>query len=85
MVTVRLDTIAEATLKRLARQRGQTKSEIVRDAIAHLADEGTAHSAPDRLRPHIGVVDSGDLNLSRNTGQRFLEILKEKCLAGGPR
>lgn len=35
-------------------------------------------SAYDRLRPFAGVVDSGGLQLSTQTGRNFLEGLLEK-------
>lgn len=86
MASVRLDVSSEATLKRLAARRGQTKSEVIRDAIAHLADEeGEQVSAYQRLRPFIGVIDYGARQLSTNTGQRLRELLEEKSRARRPR
>lgn len=78
MMTVRLSAELETTLERLAKQRGQTKSEVVRDAIEHLAqqvgtDEGTAL---DHLRPFIGIADSGGQQLSKQTGTKFRELLE---------
>jgi len=79
MATVRLDVPTEAALKRLAARRGQTKSEVIRDAITRLAEEeGEPLSAYYRLEPFIGVFDSGGQQLSTETGQRFREILEEK-------
>lgn len=79
MATVRLDVTTEATLKRLSAERGQTQSEVLRDAIARLADEEEEQpSAYQRLQPFIGIADSGGQQLSQNTGQRFREILEKK-------
>lgn len=79
MATVRLDVPTEATLKRLATRRGQTKSEVIRDAIAHLAEaEGEQISAYDRLQSYIGIVDSGGQQLSTETGKRLRKILEER-------
>jgi len=79
MATVRLDVATEATLRRLSSQRGQTQSEVIRDAIARLADEeGEQPSAYQRLPPFLGIADSGGQQLSENTGQRFREILEKK-------
>jgi len=65
MATVRLDAATEATLKRLAARRGQSRSEVIRDAIAKLAEEETPRpSALHRLRPFVGIVDSGGKQLS---------------------
>ncbi len=83
MTTVRLDTPTEAILKRLASRRGQTKSDVIRDAIARLAAEDEELSAYDRLRPFIGVVDTGGSQLSRDTGRRLKELLAEKQRARG--
>ena len=72
MATVRLDVRTEAALKRLSVRRGQTKSEVLRDAIARLEEESEEgdQSAYQRLRPYIGIVDSGGQQLSEKTGQR---------------
>jgi hypothetical protein len=79
MATVRLDTSTEATLKRLATRRGQTQSEVIRDAIARLADEESEQpSAYQRLQGFIGIFDSGGQQLSENTGKRLRELLEQK-------
>jgi len=78
MATVRLDTPTETTLKRLAERRGQTKSDVIRDAIARLAEDEREASAYDRLRPFIGVADSGGQQLSQDTGRKFREALEDK-------
>lgn len=79
MATVRLDVTTEATLKRLSARRGQTRSEVIRDAIARLADEeGEQLSAYQRLQPFVGIADSGGKQLSQGTGKRLRELLEEK-------
>ncbi len=79
MATVRLDVKSEAALKRLSVRRGQTKSEVIRDAIARLAEEENEQpSAYDRLRPFIGIIDEGDPQLSEDTGKRLREILENR-------
>jgi Arc/MetJ-type ribon-helix-helix transcriptional regulator len=79
MATVRLDVNTEATLRRLSALRGQSQSEVIRDAIARLADqEDEQLSAYQRLQPFIGVADSGGKQLSENTGKRLRELLEEK-------
>jgi Arc/MetJ-type ribon-helix-helix transcriptional regulator len=78
MATVRLDVSTEAALKRLAARRGQTKSEVLRDAIARMAEEeGGPASVYQRLQPFIGIADSGGRQLSTATG-RLREILEER-------
>lgn len=75
MTTVRLDTATEALLQRLATSRGLTKSDVIRDAIAKLAEEEEGLSAYHWLQPFVGIVDSGGQQLSRNTGQRLRTLL----------
>ncbi|MFL6201174.1 MAG: ribbon-helix-helix protein, CopG family [Thermoanaerobaculia bacterium] len=84
MATVRLDVTTEATLKRLSVRRGQTQSEVIRDAIARLADEeGEQLSAYQRLQPFVGIADSGGKQLSQGTGKRLRELLEEKRKRAG--
>ncbi|HEV8577861.1 MAG TPA: ribbon-helix-helix protein, CopG family [Thermoanaerobaculia bacterium] len=79
MTTVRLDIKTETALKRLTVRRGQTKSEVIRDAITRLAEEeGEQVSASQRLQPFIGVVDSGGRQLSERTGEKWRELLEER-------
>jgi hypothetical protein len=86
MAIVRLDVPTAATLKRLAARRGQTKSEVLRDAIALLAEEQREPlSAYHRLLPFLGIADSGGRQLSTGTGRRLRQLLKEKRLARRPR
>ena len=76
MATVRLDIRTEVALKRLTMRRGQSKSEVIRDAIARLAEEEESQaSAYERLRPFIGIIEGGDPKLSEDTGRRFRELL----------
>lgn len=79
MATVRLDVTTEAALNQLSTRRGQTRSEVIRDAITRLADEGSeTRSAYEKLQAFAGIVDSGGLQLSTQTGKRFREILEKK-------
>jgi Arc/MetJ-type ribon-helix-helix transcriptional regulator len=79
MATVRLDIKTETALKRLTVRRGQTRSEVIREAITRLAaEEGEPRSAFQRLQPFVGIVDSGGKQLSTETGKRFRDLLKER-------
>lgn len=86
MTTVRLDPATRAALKRLAERRGQTRSEVIRDAIGRLADEedDCTLSAFERLQPFAGIADSGGRQLSQESGRRFREKLEDKRSAGDP-
>jgi Arc/MetJ-type ribon-helix-helix transcriptional regulator len=79
MATVRLDVPTETALRRLAARRGQTKSEVIRDAIARLAEAETEQPAAlHRLRPFVGIVDSGGQQLSTDTGRKLRDLLEER-------
>jgi len=77
MATVRLDVTTETTLKRLAARRGQTRFEVIRDAINRLAaEEAEQPSAYHRLRPFVGIVDSGGQQLSTDSGRKVRAVLE---------
>jgi Arc/MetJ-type ribon-helix-helix transcriptional regulator len=79
MTTVRLDVKTETALRRLTSRRGQTKSEVIRDAIARLAgEEGEQVTAAQKLQSFIGLVDSGGQQLSERTGQKLRALLVER-------
>ena len=60
-------------------KRGQTQSEVIRDAISRLAEEEAApQSAYDRLLPYIGIAEGGDPTLSENTGKRLRDVLEKR-------
>jgi len=84
-LSVRLDANTESLIGRLARKRHQTKSEVIRDAIGVLSkqeEKGTGKKRPYDLIAHlIGCVDGGGANLSRNTGEKFAKLLREKAHA----
>ena len=76
MATVHLSTALDSTLEQLAEERGQSKSEVLREAIERLARESRSRTALDRLRPYVGIADSGGRQLSGQTGRRFRELLE---------
>jgi hypothetical protein len=78
-VNIRLDARSERLLRRLARLRGQTKSEVIREAIARLteqeglsADGKPSYAAVSYL---IGSVQGGPPDLSERTGLKFRRLL----------
>jgi ribbon-helix-helix CopG family protein len=85
-LSVRLDTKTETAVNRLARRRNQTRSAVVREAIAALEREQSAAaehgSGPWSVISHlVGIVDSGGLHLSEETGRRFGAIVRAKARA----
>ena len=81
-ISVRLDAKTEALIGRLARKRGETKSEVIRDAIGRLARreaDGEGKKRPYDLVAHlIGCVKGGPPDLSLRTGEKFHQILVSK-------
>ena len=85
MATVRLDIKTETALKRLSVRRGQTRSEVIREAITRLAqEEEEPRSAYQRLEAFVGAVDSGGKQLSTETGRHLSELSKERSGARRP-
>ena len=84
-LSVRLDAKTESLVGRLARKRRQSKSEVIRDAIGVLAEQeekGAEKNRPyDRIAHLIGCVDTGGANLSKNTGETFAKLLRERAHA----
>lgn len=81
-LSVRLDSGTERLVERLARKRGQTKSEVIRDALGMLAEQekgGARSNRPYDLIAHlVGCVRGGPPDLSIRTGEKFHEILLQK-------
>ena len=83
LVSVRLDSKTKVLVERLAKRRGATKSDVIREAVAVLA-ERDANGNQDPLPYHcvahlIGCADSGGQQLSRRTGRRFRLLLEERA------
>ena len=87
--TVRLDPQTESLVMRLARKKGLTKSQVIRDAIHRLADaEGGAKPAEtmaDAIAHLIGCGDSGGARLSERTGDKFRDVLLARRRERRPR
>lgn len=81
--SVRLDEQTESLVRRLAKRRGATKSEVIREALSGLAKEAKASTRPyDAIRHLIGCVDSGGMKLSERTGEKFRNLLAGKKTHG---
>lgn len=82
-ISVRLDDRTERVVRRLARQTGRTRSDVIRQAIAVLErQEATASAATptahERMAHLIGGVGSGGARLSEETGEKFRKLLEVK-------
>lgn len=82
-LNIRIDPQTAAFVERVARERGLTKSEVVRQALATMRNQQAQVSkskpTPYELVAHlIGSWDSGGMNLSERTGERFARMLQEE-------
>ena len=85
-LSVRLDTKTERVVTYLARRHKQTRSFIVREAIAVYARDEAAHppgpSSPWEAIQHlVGVANSRDGRLSQDTGGGFRALVRKKARA----
>ncbi len=80
--SVRLDEKTENLVRRLARQRRATKSEVIREALTRLArlEESTVVRPYEAIKRFIGCADSGGMRLSEKTGEKFRRLLGRKEL-----
>ncbi len=79
--SVRLDRKTERLVERLATEKGLTKSEVIRKAIATAAEREAQKERSirpyDALRHLIGSVRGGPTELSSSTGKRFRQLLDQ--------
>lgn len=88
--SLRLDPDTEARIRRLTARTGQSRSAVVREAVAHYAsgqepDAAADASAFDRLKPFAGIVATGGANLSTDTHAKYRALLRRKHRATRPR
>src|SRR5258708_40282175 len=80
-LSVRIDARMAALVKRVARERGLSKSEVVRLALASLRERAEQPSdipLSVAMAHLIGSGDSGGMQLSERTGERFAKMLLEE-------
>ncbi len=78
--SVRLEPETEALLRRIARASGQSKSWVVREALASYAARSAYGIAPNQLMaPFIGAGGSGLTDASERTGDAFAAVVREKA------
>ena len=81
-VSVRLDPKTERAVRSLARRTGRTRSQVIRDAIQHLAaaDSETRQGpmAFEMWKDAIGCAEGGPPDLSERTGDHFRSLLLAK-------
>ncbi len=82
--SVRLDPKSEAIVRRIAHVTGRTKSEVIREAIAGLADEAASGSrrspsAYDAVADLIGIARGGPRDLARRADEAFRAALGRRA------
>ena len=81
-LTVRVDVKTERLIQRLARKRGRSKSEVIRDAIGVLARQVQGQEETERpfetVRDLIGSIHGGPPDLSVRTGEQFRRMVHAK-------
>ena len=79
LLSVRLDSELERKVNRLARKRGQPRSEVVREALARLCESEGNDQRRDRpyeaIAHLIGCAHGGPSDLSVRSGERVRRIL----------
>ncbi|MBI4502001.1 MAG: ribbon-helix-helix protein, CopG family [Gemmatimonadetes bacterium] len=79
-VTLRLSQEARARIARIARRRGVSASEIIREAIEGLVEREEAFTRPyDAVADLIGTVHGGRRSRSTATGRQFTEQLRRRA------
>jgi hypothetical protein len=81
-LTVRVDQKTERLIQRLARKRGRSKSDVIRDAIDILAKRAQEQELTERpyeaVRDLVGGVRGGPSDLSEQPGDRFRRMLQDR-------
>lgn len=76
--SVRLDPKTEAVVRRVSRQTRRTKSEVIREAIARMA-EGVNTPRPSApyaaIEDLIGIAHGGPPDLARRADEAFKDLL----------
>jgi len=90
----RPDPETEALIRRVAARTGWSKSQVVREAVAQYGrdpgrdDRGRDAEAPTtlrRLRPYLGVVNTGGAQYSHDTHAKYRALLERKRRQRRPR
>jgi predicted DNA-binding protein len=84
-LTVRLDANTERALNALAKKRGLSRSDVVREALAQYhADAGGAplpRNAFDAWQDVVGVVKIGVRRADMSTGEQFAGLVRNAARA----
>ena len=81
--SLRLDPNTEARIRRLSAATGRSKSEVVREAVKQYAHDRESapepgESALDRLKPFVGILQTGGANYSRETHAKYRALVRRQ-------
>lgn len=83
--SIRLPAQLERLVSRVAKERGETKSEVIRGVLTLLEQEGRmAHARPtsyEAMKHLIGCASGGSSDFSADTGKKFRERLIRRRIA----
>jgi hypothetical protein len=75
-MSLRLDHETRRIIARLARIRGRSQSEVVREAVAALIERAPQEDRPyEAWAPVIGIAKGGRPDLSERTGEHLRRLL----------
>jgi Arc/MetJ-type ribon-helix-helix transcriptional regulator len=78
-ISVRVSGEEERVVRRYARRRRSSVSDVIRDAVRILVDQPAKDRPYDDIADLIGSVSGLPADLSERTGIRFAEIVQEKA------
>jgi Arc/MetJ-type ribon-helix-helix transcriptional regulator len=78
-ISVRISGEEERVVRRYARRRRSSVSDVIRDAVRVLVDQPAKDRPYDEIEDLIGSVTGLPADLSEGTGARFAEIVQEKA------
>jgi Arc/MetJ-type ribon-helix-helix transcriptional regulator len=76
-ISVRISGEEERIVRRYARRRRSSVSDVIRDAVRVLVDQPAKDRPYDEMADLIGSVSGLPADLSEGTGARFAEIVRE--------
>ena len=78
-LSVRVSGEEERLVRRYARTRRSSVSDVIRDAVRVFVDQPAKDRPYDEMADLIGSVNGLPSDLSEGTGARFAEIVQEKA------
>jgi len=78
-ISVRVSGEEERVMRRYARRRRSSVSDVIRDAVRILVDQPAKDRPYDEIADLIGSVSGLPADLSERTGARLAEIVQEKA------